>query len=173
MNPANNTCSSACFFLYAAGVKRFGKRVGVHRPFLSREEYQSMQLEHAGQVYSWIEEQTAVYLKEMGVPTRYVAMVMSTNSEEMRWLSEEDIDRDFDGIIKEYDDWFRAVCPHNSASQTAEDERLRQRVLKKIPLTEQEQLFRDEFDRVLAENVDCTTARLRGVQERSREAMLK
>ena len=171
-DPANNTCSSACFFIYAAGAQRQGGYVGVHRPYLSREDYQGMQLEQAAEAYSWIEAQTAAYLKEMGVLPKSLQMIMATNSEEMLWLSEEDLDGDFTGIIKEYDDWFRAVCPHLSATQIAEDERLRQRGLRKVELTEQELAFRVEVDKIQSANIACTSAQLRILQERNRQTML-
>ncbi len=37
-NPANNTCSSSCFLLYAAGVSRRGSVLGLHRPSMPADE---------------------------------------------------------------------------------------------------------------------------------------
>ena len=63
----------------------------------------------------------------MDVPQKYVDTIMSAHSEEIVWLSKEDIARDFDGLIRQYDEWFRADCPTLTEFQLSEDERLVQK----------------------------------------------
>ncbi len=165
----NNTCASSCFFIYIAGANRHGSIIGVHRPFLAREQYASMGLDQAAKAHLRIKDQTAEYLEEMDVPPRYLSMIMSADSGEISWLSKEDITRDFDGFIDQYDEWFRANCPTLSQFQISEDEKLRQRVIRGEPLTEQELAFRAEVDGVIEARLECTGNRLEEVQERSRQ----
>ena len=167
----NNTCASACFFLYVAGVRRLGSVVGVHRPSLSPEEYAAISLDQAAQSHLWIKDQIAEYLEEMDVPQKYVDTIMSAHSGEIVWLSKEDMARDFDGLIRQYDEWFRANCPTLTEFQKSEDERLRQRFVRGQQLTPAELEFRANVDRIIEAEVDCTTEKLEETQERNRETI--
>lgn len=109
-DPENNTCASACFFLYVAGVKRQGSVLGIHRPSLPADEYFSLGLDGSVTAHQRIEEATADYLDQMGVPSRYASMMMAANSSDMIWLTPEDIARDFTGVAAGYEVWFQGAC---------------------------------------------------------------
>ena len=110
-NRANNTCSSSCFLLYAAGVSRQGSVLGLHRPSLPADEYFSLGLDGAVAAYGVIREAVTAYLEEMAVPSKYTSLMLSTENSDMAWLSSEDIRNDLDGVIAEYAERFRDVCP--------------------------------------------------------------
>ena len=86
-NPLNNTCSSSCFLLYAAGVSRRGSVLGLHRPSLPADEYFSLGLDGAVAAHRVIVEAVTGYLEEMGVPSKYTSVMLSTNASDMVWLS--------------------------------------------------------------------------------------
>ena len=92
----NNTCASACFFLYVAGVNRQGSVLGIHKPALPADEYFAVGLDGAVAAHQRIEEATVAYLDLMGAPARYARLMLTTSSGEMLWLSPDDIARDFD-----------------------------------------------------------------------------
>jgi hypothetical protein len=109
-DPDNNTCSSSCFLLFAAGVVRGGLVLGIHRPSLPADEYFSLGLDGAVAAHRVIAEAVTGYLAEMGVPSKYASLMLSTNASDMVWLSAEDVRRDLDGVIADYAEVFRG-CP--------------------------------------------------------------
>lgn len=94
----NNTCSSACFFLYAAGVHRQGTVLGIHKAALPADEYFKLGLDGAAAAHQQIEEAIAAYLEVMGVPAHYASAMRTASSVEMIWLSNEDIAKDLSGF---------------------------------------------------------------------------
>jgi hypothetical protein len=119
-DPANNTCSSSCFLLYAAGVSRRGSVLGIHRPSLPADEYFSLGLDGAVAAHRVIDQAVNRYLEEMGVPSKYASVMLSTNASDMVWLSAEDIHNDLDGVIPEYADSFRNACPRRPPPENNE-----------------------------------------------------
>ena len=115
-NRANNTCSSSCFLLYAAGVSRQGSVLGLHRPSLPADEYFALGLDGAVAAFRVICDAVTAYLEEMGVPSKYTSLMLSTANSDMVWLSSEDIRNDLDGVIAEYAERFREACPRRSAA---------------------------------------------------------
>jgi len=98
----NNTCASACFFLYVAGVNRQGSVLGIHRPTLPADEYFALGLDGSVAAHRRIEEATVAYLDLMGAPARYAPLMLATSASGMVWLSAEDIASDFTGIAPGY-----------------------------------------------------------------------
>ena len=109
-DPDNNTCASACFFLYVAGVRRQGSVLGIHKPSLPADEYFSLGLDGSVTVHRRIQEATADYLDQMGVPARYASMMMAGSSTDMIWLAPEDVANDLTGIAAGYEAWFQGAC---------------------------------------------------------------
>ena len=112
----NNTCASACFFLYVAGVKRQGSVLGIHKPALPADEYFALGLEGSVAAHRRIEDATVAYLDLMGAPARYASLMLATSTRDMVWLSAEDIASDFTGIAPGYTQ-LRGGCATDVASQ--------------------------------------------------------
>jgi hypothetical protein len=106
----NNTCASACFFLYVAGVNRQGSVIGIHKPALPADEYFALGLDGAAAAHQQIDEAVAAYLDLMGVPSKYALLMRTASSVEMVWLSPDDLARDFSGIVPGYDERLRNGC---------------------------------------------------------------
>ena len=155
-NPANNTCSSSCFLLYAAGVSRRGSVLGIHRPSLPADEYFSLGLDGAVAAHRVIDRAVAGYLEEMGVPSKYTSVMLSTNASEMVWLSSEDIRNDLDGVIAEYAERFRNACPRRPQPENDEHSQPRQ-------------AGRPGERPAEREDVDCISQRLKEIQEERRQ----
>ena len=85
-NADNNTCASACFFLYVAGVTRQGSVVGIHKPALPADEYFAIGLDGSVAAHQRIEEATVAYLDLMGAPARYAPLMLTISSGTMVWL---------------------------------------------------------------------------------------
>jgi hypothetical protein len=119
-DPANNTCSSSCFLLYAAGVSRHGSVLGLHRPSLPADEYFSLGLDGAAAAHRVIADAVARYLDEMGVPSKYTSVMLSTNASDMAWLSSEEIQKDLDGVIAGYAEQLPDAGPRRIPSRNDE-----------------------------------------------------
>jgi hypothetical protein len=156
-NSANNTCSSSCFLLYAAGVSRRGSVLGLHRPSLPADEYFSLGLDGAVAAHRVIAEAVTGYLQEMGVPSKYASVMLSTNASDMVWLSSEDIHNDLDGVIAEYAERFRDACPRPTPPENDGHYRPRQALSPGERPTEKEE-------------VDCMSQRLKEMQEERRQS---
>ena len=115
----NNTCASACFLLYAAGVSRHGLVLGIHRPSLPASEYFALGLDGSAAAHQRIEEATAAYLRQMGVPVSYFSTMMNTRSTETVWLSRQQIERDLTGLVGDYATLVGTVCGTGAAPDSA------------------------------------------------------
>ena len=128
----NNTCASACFFLYAAGVRRQGSVLGIHKPSLPAEEYFSLGLDGSVVAHRRIQEATADYLDQMGVPSRYASMMMAGNSTDMIWLTPEDIAKDLTGVAAGYEAWFQGACRTQIVRPGAADDDCASQILARM-----------------------------------------
>jgi hypothetical protein len=155
-NRANNTCSSSCFLLYAAGVSRQGTVLGLHRPSLPADEYFSLGLDGAVDAYRVIREAVTAYLEEMSVPSKYSSLMLSTPNSDMVWLTSEEVRSDLNGVVAEYAERFGDVCPRAARPENAEHYRPVQVIGSGEPLTEKG-------------DADCLSARLQEMQEERRQ----
>lgn len=118
-DPSNRVCASSCFFMFAAGAQRFGEIIGIHRPYLPRETYKSFSMEEAGQAHNEVEEIVKAYLKEIDVPLSYLDRIMSVDSGEIEWLSQEEVKKQFNDFAPAYREWIAAICSPPSDSETS------------------------------------------------------
>jgi hypothetical protein len=128
----NNTCASACFFLYVAGVSRQGSVLGIHKPALPADEYFAVGLDGAVAAHQRIEEATVAYLDLMGAPARYGPLMLAASSVTMVWLSPDDIARDFTGFALGYDEQLRAGCRTDSAATSSAESDCMSRKLSEL-----------------------------------------
>ena len=114
-NPkANYMCTSACFFIFVAGITRTAEvdldpRLGIHRPYLSDSDLSTLSGNQAITSANRVKTTVENYLKEMNVPGRYVDLMFSVPRDKIRWLEKADV-ADLDGTIPELRDWLAARC---------------------------------------------------------------
>jgi hypothetical protein len=106
----NCTCQSACFFIFAAGVHRFGNVVGIHTVFMDHRALKDLSSTEAARVANDLKGIVGAYLDKMSVPRTYLDKMLALSSSEIEYLSEEDIKRDFSGFISDYSEWVMARC---------------------------------------------------------------
>ena len=128
----NNTCASACFFLYVAGVSRQGSVLGIHKPALPADEYFAVGLDGAVAAHQRIEEATVAYLDLMGAPARYAPLMLTASSATMVWLSPDDIARDFTGFAPGYDAQLKAGCQTDPARTSSAESACTSRKLTEL-----------------------------------------
>lgn len=84
-DPQNNLCTSACFFIYVAGIERidnprFQKGIlGIHRPYMSDADLKALSADQAMASATQVRTVVDAYLKEMGVPAKYSDLMFSNS----------------------------------------------------------------------------------------------
>jgi hypothetical protein len=115
-NPTTNfICTSACFFIFVAGITREGGAglaatwLGIHRPYLSDSDLRTLNGDEAIASANRVRTTVENYLKEMNVPTKYVDLMFSVPKDKIQWLGKADA-ADLEGTIPALTDWLEAQC---------------------------------------------------------------
>jgi hypothetical protein len=103
-------CASACFLIWAAGIKRSGNAIGLHRPSIHSAEFADLSPERAVGLYRLLIKNIDEYLTQMEVPRRYIEAMIDASSTGIRWL-------DFDEgksmeDVPSISEWLNAACPN-------------------------------------------------------------
>ena len=121
----NYKCSSACFFIFVAGVYRKTDftmdqaRLGIHKPYLSESELKKIPSNQAMQAEADVKNIVTKYNNEMGVPAHYTEEMFLIPKHEVKWIPGADLLRDFDGFIPQLQDWADARCSKTSPEEKA------------------------------------------------------
>ena len=114
----NFQCASACFLIYVAGVERklnWIGRLGVHQPRLETKPFGASE---ADTKIASLEMRGAikVYLDKMDVPNKYLELIYSVPSNDVRWITQQEFDADLKGYIPELRALLQAKCstPHEA-----------------------------------------------------------
>ncbi len=88
-NLDNDICASACFLVFAGGVYRDGNHIGLHRPYVSRDQNISDVTYEEQQKKAMIDVRR--YLEDMEIPTYYIDLMMSRNSQNVYLVTQDDV----------------------------------------------------------------------------------
>lgn len=88
-------CASTCFVVWAAGVKRSGDALMVHRPRHTSGSFGYKPAEQARSEYLKVLSDIAEYLSQMEISTKYVDLLNSTASADSLTLSADDVRKDW------------------------------------------------------------------------------
>ncbi|MDA3904150.1 MAG: hypothetical protein PF441_11965 [Desulfuromusa sp.] len=108
-------CSSACFFVWVAGIKRSvparddPKCLGIHRVYFKPDHYKGLSSRRAEQVYSEAQNTAVAYLLEMGVPIDIANKSFRIPSNEVYFLNQNEVS-DLEGIVPYFEELLIARC---------------------------------------------------------------
>jgi hypothetical protein len=102
--------ASACFLVWAAGIRQIGDVIGVHRPRTSDSHYGKLSANEATALHATIMREIAAYFDALSVPPRYFQLMERTHSADMHWLTEDERAADFQGFIPGIAEWLRGNC---------------------------------------------------------------
>jgi hypothetical protein len=105
----NRQCSSACFFIYVAGIYRSGDKIGIHRPSLTVGRLIDISLSEASNKNLKIRSVISAYLGSMGVPLKYTDQMFKIDHDDVEFLNFKDLD-DFRGYDASVNEWLEARC---------------------------------------------------------------
>jgi hypothetical protein len=91
-------------------VNNLGPSLGIHKPYFSEADLREMSSDKV--ILASTRTRTIVenYLKEMDVPAKYADQMFSVPKDEIRWISNDEFNADFNGFIPGLKDWVDARC---------------------------------------------------------------
>jgi hypothetical protein len=155
----NFMCASACFFVFVGGTYRgtddfgFLPILGIHRPYLSDNELKGLGSAQAIAAARQARTTVETYLKEMGVPAKYVDQMFSVGKDEVRRISEGEFNADFNGFISELKDWVDARCDKRTDAEKKIWESLKSKIYAQQ--TTAEKSMTDILEKKYKEQLDC------------------
>jgi hypothetical protein len=116
-------CSSACFLLYVAGIYRdfiWAGRLGIHHP---RLEYKPIGATEKDLSVGMVDLRNKIklYFEEMNVPNKYLDLMFSASSNEVRWISQSEFDADLKGYIPEVRALLDAKCNSRAGAEQSNE----------------------------------------------------
>lgn len=94
--PDYGPCASACFFIFVSAMDRrvigIGK-LGIHRPYLDPDQLATLSLADAERAQGEVEQEVRSFLRKREVPEDVMEHMFSLASDEIYWLSKNEIDR--------------------------------------------------------------------------------
>lgn len=113
-NPCENAeclCASACFVVWAGGINRVGRVLGIHRPRFDPAYFSGISLEAAQREYGQALIEVKHYFEEMSVPESYYDRMMKTPSADLTILTKEEADKlSVDDYPPAIDEWLISKC---------------------------------------------------------------
>jgi hypothetical protein len=107
------------FLIWAAGIRRNGNVIGLHRPTIDSKEFGALSPNDASSVYASLISDVERYLSQMEVPRIYVDLMMATDSEHIRWLNGDE--RESMRNVPSIEEWLNSACGNDSeANHTSE-----------------------------------------------------
>lgn len=118
-------CTSACFFLFVAGIYRSSDErgpalLGIHEPYATEDVRE--RLGGTKTIVAADETRLAItnYLKFMDVPAKYAEDMYSVPKGMIQWIRSDEFDFDFAGFIPKLRSLVDAQCVSNDPKVTAE-----------------------------------------------------
>lgn len=117
----NGQCNSACFIIWASGVRRFPAsaiagsdgfegKLGLHRPFYERGHYSSLNPADAKNAYQELEVYVRAYLVELRIPSEIVDVMFRTKSTDTIFISDLDMIEKLGQEAPFFEEWLIAKC---------------------------------------------------------------
>jgi len=117
----NNICASACFLIFAGGVRRHGNLLALHRPYLPKSAARKI----SDLDYEAIEKSTmikvALYLKNMEIDQFFIDKMMTTDSQDAYVVSLWETDKyHLHGTVPSIEESILARCTELSSTERGE-----------------------------------------------------
>jgi hypothetical protein len=162
-------CASACFVAWAAGVKRAGHLLAVHRPRFEPSYFAGLDLATAQREYQRSLAELKAYLSDVDVPATYYERMLATPSTDIATLSKDDA---WALTVVDYppaiDEWLISKC--GSVGKADRDAMLAYGATIKLkdtrPLTER------EYQQLMEKWISTQTCRAKTIIE-TRRALYK
>jgi hypothetical protein len=112
VGPTFGKCASACFIIFASAVDRESEQgfVGIHRPYISPERMRSLSPGQAETLETKAMLDAEEYLHQLRVPTGLVELMFENASNEIHWLTDDELERQLGERPPWYEEFLIARC---------------------------------------------------------------
>lgn len=112
VGPEYGQCASACFIIFASAVERASMSglIGIHRPYLSPERMRTLSPGQAEASESRAMLNAEEYLHQLRVPNNLVEVMFEHASNEIHWLSDDELERQLGKRPPWYEEFLIARC---------------------------------------------------------------
>ena len=102
------TCNSSCFLIWAAGVRRQGNILGLHRPYFKKKHFVGLSPSDAEIKYKGMSSVVKKYLQLMDIPNDIIEKMFEYSSKEIYFLDK----NKFAAlrIVPFFEEWIIANC---------------------------------------------------------------
>lgn len=114
-------CASACALIWFGGVDRTGT-VGLHRPRINDPMFRGLSPAEASTVYRQALEKIATYLDEMEAPRPIIELMITTGSDDIRWVDFIDDGLDRPPSMAEWEDASCGPGNNNRGLETTQEQ---------------------------------------------------
>ena len=104
-------CTSACFLIYVAGIRRNLNgvgRLGIHEPIVEAEPWISADVVNVANIK--MRNEIKRYFEKMNVPEKYADLMYSVPANRVRWITQDEFDADLKGYVPAIKDLIEAKC---------------------------------------------------------------
>jgi hypothetical protein len=124
-DPKRYYCTSACFLLYVAGIYRefiWAGRLGLHQPRLEHKQIGATEKDLATSTAD-MRDKLKDYFEQMNVPNKYLDLMYAIAPNEVRWITQTELNADLKGYIPEIRNLLDARCSLNRAAEDSTETR--------------------------------------------------
>jgi len=112
VGPQSGQCASACFIIFASAVERSSMPglIGIHRPYLSPDRMRSLSPGQAEALETKAMLDAEEYLHQLRVPNNLVEIMFEHASNEIHWLTNDELQRQLGPRPPWYEEFLIARC---------------------------------------------------------------
>jgi hypothetical protein len=119
VGPQSGQCASACFIVFASAVERVSMSglIGIHRPYLSPARMRSLSPGEAEALETRAMIDAEDYLHQLRVPNNLVEIMFEHASNEIHWLTDDELERQLGKRPPWYEEFLIARCGLDKAAE--------------------------------------------------------
>jgi hypothetical protein len=132
-------CASSCFLVLVAGANRIlisnpgaNARIGLHRPYLSKETFEGLPVGEAARRQQTVEEVVRTFSRRERIPDALIDEMMQRSSTQIYWLTRKDL-IGLSGYATWFEEMKTALCGWDKGSEQAAFDRIDQSAEEQAP----------------------------------------
>jgi hypothetical protein len=154
VNRLDDLCTSACFLIYIAGIYRnlnWAGRLGIHEPLV---KYKPIGASENDVKVAKIQMRNEIkrYFDKMNVPEKYADLMYSVPPNEVRWITQEEFDRDLRGYIPEIKALLESKCNSHGLPEQSD---VKRKCIARTTAKLSTESWHKMFDREKCARQDC------------------
>lgn len=153
-------CFSSCFIVWAAGVKRNGYLIGLHRPYFDKNFFADLNPTKAEEKYKEMSNLVKSYLQNMDIPNEIIEIMFEHSSDDLYLLPINFYEKL--RIAPFFEEWVLANC----GALTADEKKEYQKLKLVDDLSKYQKFYLDHLKSKQGEINRCVANRIKEIQQK-------